>query len=108
MIRNFHINQKILHKSSQSTSHYTFSCFSCLTQNCLFQKFYGNDEEAIEVVRHGNAWGTISFAHNYTDSLAERTDFGHNVEDYVIDGADLTVHLDMSSKQFPYSQYGSK
>ncbi|XP_070491613.1 ABC transporter G family member 20-like [Chironomus tepperi] len=62
-------------------------------------KFYGNDEEAIEVVRHGKAWGTISFAHNYTDSLVERTDFGHNVESYIIDGADVNVHLDMSNQQ---------
>lgn len=62
------------------------------------QVFFSNDEEATDLVRHGKAWGTLSFAHNYTESLVERNDYGHNVEDFIIDGADVTVHLDMSSK----------
>lgn len=34
----------------------------------------------------------------------ERNEYGQNVEDYIIDAADLTVHLDMSSKRFECEQ----
>lgn len=49
-------------------------------------------------MRRGKAWGTIAFSHNYTDSLVERTEYGQNAEDSIIEAAELNVHLDMSSK----------
>lgn len=49
-------------------------------------------------MRRGKAWGSLSFAHNYSESLVERTEFGQNVEDYIVDSAQLDVQLDMSSK----------
>jgi hypothetical protein len=65
----------------------------------ISQQFFGTEEEAREVVRRGKAWGALSFAHNYTDSLVERTDFGQNAPDYILESAELNVNLDMSSKQ---------
>lgn len=49
-------------------------------------------------MRRGKAWGSLVFAHNYSESLVERTEYGQNVEDYVVESAELDVHLDMSSK----------
>lgn len=49
-------------------------------------------------MRRGKAWGSLSFANNYTESLVERTDYGQNVEDYILESAEMSVHLDMSSK----------
>lgn len=63
------------------------------------QKFYESDQEAADVVRRGKAWGSLVFAHNYSESLVERTEYGQNVEDYIVESAQLDVQLDMSSKR---------
>jgi hypothetical protein len=68
--------------------------------HCNLQQFYSTNEEAVEVVRRGKAWGSLEFSHNYTESLVERTEFAQNIPDYIIDAADVNVQLDMSSKQF--------
>jgi len=49
-------------------------------------------------VRQGKAWGALIFSHNYTDSLVERTEYGQNVPDSILEAAEMTVKLDMSSK----------
>lgn len=56
------------------------------------------DEDAIERVRRGAAWGALIFSSNYSESLVERTERGQSAEDYIIDNAAVTVRLDMSSK----------
>lgn len=38
------------------------------------------------------------FASNYSESLVERTEYGQNVPDSVVDAAELNVKLDMSSE----------
>lgn len=50
-------------------------------------------------MRLGKAWGSLVFSHNYSESLVERTEYGQNAEDYVVESATLDVQLDMSSKQ---------
>lgn len=65
----------------------------------FIQKYYENEELAAGEVRKGKAWGSLAFSHNYSESLKERTEYGQNVEDYIINAADLNVQLDMSSKQ---------
>jgi hypothetical protein len=50
------------------------------------------------MVKRGKAWGSLIFASNYSASLVERTEYGQNVPDSVIDSAMLDVKLDMSSK----------
>lgn len=64
----------------------------------LDQTHFETDEEAYEVVRRGKAWGALVFAHNYSESLVERTEYGQNVDDAVLDFAELNVKLDMSSE----------
>lgn len=65
----------------------------------IIQKYYKDVEQANERVRKGKAWGSMVFSQNYSESLVERTENGQNIEDYVIDSADLIVRLDMSSKR---------
>jgi hypothetical protein len=67
------------------------------------QQFYASEKEANEVVRRGKAWGALSFSHNYTESLVERTEYGQNVEDYTVNSAMLDVNLDMSSKAMNFN-----
>lgn len=50
------------------------------------------------MVRRGKAWGALIFSSNYSDSLIERTEYGQNVPDSVLDAAELNVKLDMSSE----------
>lgn len=50
------------------------------------------------MVRRGQAWGSLIFASNYSESLFKRTEYGQNVEDSIIDSAMLDVRLDMSSE----------
>lgn len=64
----------------------------------IFQTHFGTDEEAYESVRRGKAWGALIFASNYSESLVDRTEYGQNVPNSVLDAAELNVKLDMSSK----------
>lgn len=50
------------------------------------------------MVRRGQAWGSLVFAENYTDSLVERTENGRYTDDATVESSDLNVKLDMSSK----------
>ncbi|CRK97747.1 CLUMA_CG011125, isoform A [Clunio marinus] len=60
---------------------------------------YATDEEAYDVVRRGKAWGALVFAHNYSESLVDRTEYGQSTPDSVIDASELNVKLDMSNQQ---------
>lgn len=61
-------------------------------------------------MRLGKAWGSLVFSHNYSESLWERTEYGQNIEDSVLNAADLNVKLDMSSKRIYIDKlkHGSK
>lgn len=50
------------------------------------------------MVRRGKAWGALVFSSNYSESLVERTEGGRDVDDIVVEGAELVVKLDMSSQ----------
>ncbi|CAO1389625.1 unnamed protein product [Diamesa hyperborea] len=60
---------------------------------------FATDEEAFEVVRRGKAWGALVFSSNYSESLVERTEGGRDVDDIIVEGAELVVKLDMSNSQ---------
>ena len=64
----------------------------------MFQTHFRSDEEAFESVRRGKAWGALIFSSNYSESLIDRTEYGQNVPNGVLDAADLNVRLDMSSE----------
>lgn len=49
-------------------------------------------------MKRGKAWGALIFSHNYSDSLKDRIDYGQNVDSSVVDAAEMTVKLDMSSE----------
>ncbi|KAG5679693.1 hypothetical protein PVAND_009246 [Polypedilum vanderplanki] len=70
-----------------------------LKNRSVIIQYYGTEDEAAEVVRRGKAWGAISFSHNYTESLVDRTDFGQNVPDSILEFAAMNVNLDMSNQQ---------
>ncbi|KAI8121739.1 hypothetical protein FF38_00340 [Lucilia cuprina] len=61
--------------------------------------FTSSDEEANEMVRRGQAWGSLVFADNYTESLVERTENGRYTDDATVESSDLNVKLDMSNQQ---------
>ncbi|XP_037813474.1 ABC transporter G family member 23 [Lucilia sericata] len=61
--------------------------------------FTNSDEEANEMVRRGQAWGSLVFADNYTESLVERTENGRYTDDATVESSDLNVKLDMSNQQ---------
>ncbi|XP_050449543.1 ABC transporter G family member 20-like [Cataglyphis hispanica] len=60
---------------------------------------YDNDEEASNAVKHGWAWGAITFSSNYSDALMARIDYGRNAEDWDIEYAEMKVIMDMSNQQ---------
>lgn len=49
-------------------------------------------------MRRGKVWGSIVFAHNYTESLVQRMEQGRNAPDEILAAADIDVTMDMSSK----------
>jgi hypothetical protein len=75
-----------------------FSIYILMNVAPMFQTHFGTDEEAYESVRRGKAWGALIFSSNYSESLVDRTEYGQNVPDSVLDAAELNVKLDMSSE----------
>uniref|UniRef100_A0A6M2DJ84 Putative lipid exporter abca1 n=1 Tax=Xenopsylla cheopis TaxID=163159 RepID=A0A6M2DJ84_XENCH len=62
-------------------------------------EFYADEDLALEAVRRGKVWGSIVFAHNYTESLVERMEQGRNAPDDILAAADIDVTMDMSNQQ---------
>lgn len=50
------------------------------------------------MVKSGQAWGSLVFASNYTESLIERTENPRYVDNATVDASDLGIKLDMSSR----------
>ncbi|XP_018804572.1 PREDICTED: ABC transporter G family member 20 [Bactrocera latifrons] len=62
-------------------------------------KFFQTEEAANAEVRRGNAWGSLVFDKNYTNSLNERVESGRYADNATIDSSDVNVRLDMSNQQ---------
>ena len=62
------------------------------------------EEEALEAVQKGRAWGALHFSHNYSETLRERMDNARYVSEHVLDQSSIMVQMDMSSKAIPLLQ----
>lgn len=60
--------------------------------------FYDSDDDARDAVVRGKVWGALSFPHNYTESLVQRTLDGRYADDWILESSDMGVTMDMSSK----------
>ena len=62
------------------------------------QHYYESIHSATEAVKDGDAWGVVYFPVNYTDELVARMYLGKAAEQETLDGSEIRVWLDMSSK----------
>jgi hypothetical protein len=56
------------------------------------------EEEAVEAVQRGRAWGALHFSSNYSESLKERIEDARFASELVIDQSSVMVQMDMSSE----------
>lgn len=52
----------------------------------------------MSAVQRGRAWGLIKFPAKFSESLKDRVDLGQSTSNASLDGAEIPVQLDMSSK----------
>jgi huntingtin len=62
------------------------------------QDRYEFEEEAVEAVQKGRAWGALHFSKNYSESLWERIEDARHASELVIDESNVVVQMDMSSE----------
>lgn len=78
-----------------SLTHHSTNFYNNLS--LLVQRHMETEEEAIALVRKGQAWGSLVFSSNYSEALNERFE-NPNTDDVNIESSLLEVKLDMSSE----------
>lgn len=63
-----------------------------------FQNYQPTVEKSNDLVRHGKAWATLSFASNFSDSIRARVEGGRNVYEWDLVSSSVNVWQDKSSK----------
>lgn len=56
------------------------------------------EDEALEAVQKGRAWGALHFSHNYSENLRERIEDVRYASELVLDQSSVMVHMDMSNQ----------
>jgi hypothetical protein len=56
------------------------------------------EEEALEAVQKGRAWGALYFNSNYSDSLKVRLEEARYASELTVDQSNVMVQMDMSSE----------
>jgi len=65
----------------------------------IVKEYYPSQEDALQAVREGNAWGALYFTENFTDALVARIALGRDADDETLDQSEIRVWLDMSNQQ---------
>ncbi|XP_026670751.1 ABC transporter G family member 23 isoform X2 [Ceratina calcarata] len=60
---------------------------------------YDDENEAVNAIKRGWAWGAITFPANYSESLSVRIEDGKDADDWSIDYSNMDVVMDMSNQQ---------
>ncbi|XP_014281518.1 ABC transporter G family member 23 isoform X1 [Halyomorpha halys] len=63
---------------------------------------YSSPEEAMYAVKRNWAWAYIDIPPNFSEMLALRVEYGKDANDTIIDGSQVSIHLDMSNQQIAY------
>ncbi|XP_037955428.1 ABC transporter G family member 20-like [Teleopsis dalmanni] len=98
-------NEMIFQQSCPIIAGCNHTMLSCRYLGMLIQnksmnvKYLNSDEEAIEEVRRGRAWGVLTFSKNYSMALVERIENGRYADNITIENSNLDVQLDMSNQQ---------
>ncbi|KAL4148776.1 hypothetical protein QTP88_002935 [Uroleucon formosanum] len=61
--------------------------------------YFDDEESAFRAVKHGKAWGAISFTSNYSTSLMQRMDDGTDTTEWALDDSVVSIWLDESNQQ---------
>jgi huntingtin len=56
------------------------------------------EDEAVEAVQKGRAWGALYFSPNYSHSLRERIEDARSASELTVDQSNVMVQMDMSSE----------
>ncbi|KAF4529689.1 hypothetical protein B566_EDAN010775 [Ephemera danica] len=76
------------------------SCRFLDTMNPTFKKrYYATQNSAEAAVKAGQAWGSLFFNTNFSESLTERLENGKDASDVALEKSDLNISLDMSDRQ---------
>ncbi|XP_041985170.1 ABC transporter G family member 23 isoform X2 [Aricia agestis] len=70
-----------------------------LKNQSIIKEYYADLDSALQAVRDGDAWGTIYFNENYTDSLVARLALADTADNETIESSEAQVWLDMSNQQ---------
>lgn len=60
------------------------------------------EDEAVEAVRKGRAWGALHFSSDYSLNLKERMENARSASDLVVNQSSVMVQMDMSSEYYFY------
>lgn len=63
---------------------------------------YEHEDQALEAVVKGRAWGSLYFSPNYSRSLQERIEESRHASDFVVNESSIVVQMDMSNQQIGY------
>ncbi|KAL9896184.1 ABC transporter oskyddad isoform 1-T2 [Glossina fuscipes fuscipes] len=105
-VANYEMNEEMISKqycpSIAGCNQTQLSCryLDMLVRNrSMVMIFTHTDDEATDLVRQGKAWGTLTIANNFTESLTNRIESGRYVDDGTLDASELKLRLDMSDQQ---------
>jgi hypothetical protein len=59
---------------------------------------FHNLDDAVEATRRGEVWGVIHIPQNFTEKLMSRQKFSITADNAAINGSQIGVRLDWSSK----------
>ncbi|CAL8072610.1 unnamed protein product [Orchesella dallaii] len=62
-------------------------------------KIFNTEEDALTAVQEGKTWGFIKFPNEFSSLFWERAATGANVDEATLNGSEIIVRLDESSKQ---------
>lgn len=60
---------------------------------------YDHENEAINAIERGWAWGAITFPSNFSESLSVRIEEGQDADEWSIDYSNMEITMDMSNQQ---------
>ena len=73
-----------------------------LDNRTIVQVPHPSMESALESVKHGKAWGAMSFGGNFTEALQLRVMLAGGADNVTIDSSNVQVYLDMTNQIIGY------
>lgn len=59
---------------------------------------FDSDEAAYAEVKNGQAWASVVFPSNFSESFSKRVDDGPRVDKFALDASEIDIRMDMSSE----------